>query len=192
MNSKRIWTILIVSIIGNFTGGNYFVPDIIPTFYPGEADPAALNDAKLRAISMLQLAATLELTPTTSNGYPAVEVKLINETGHKLPSGYPEGRRIWINVIAYDGANEVVYESGAYDASTGVLTHDADLKIYERSIKVKIEGLIQPNGFACKIVIKKGFRSQNMVPIIGTELYCEYFAGPINFESQSHSVLARG
>jgi hypothetical protein len=115
----------------DFTGGNYFVPDIIPTFYPGEVDPVALNDAKLRAITMLQLAATLELTPTTSNGYPAVEVKLINETGHKLPSGYPEGRRIWINVIAYDGDSQQVYESGAYDASTGVLTHDSDLKIYE-------------------------------------------------------------
>jgi cytochrome c553 len=115
----------------DFMGGNYFVPDIIPTFYPGEVDPAALNDAKLRAITMLQLAASLELTPSQSNGYPAVEVKLINETGHKLPSGYPEGRRIWINVIAYDGASQQVYESGAYDASTGVLTEDGDLKVYE-------------------------------------------------------------
>lgn len=114
----------------DFMGGNYFVPDIIPDFFPGEADLVALNDAKLRAISMLQLAATLELTPTTSNGYPAVEVKLINETGHKLPSGYPEGRRIWINVIAYDGASNQVYESGAYDASTGELTEDEDVKIY--------------------------------------------------------------
>lgn len=115
----------------DFTGGNYFVPDIIPDFYPGEADPLALNSAKLRAITMLQLAATLELTPTQSNGHPAVEVRLINETGHKLPSGYPEGRRIWINVVAYDGAAEKVYESGAYDPSTGVLAHDEDLKVYE-------------------------------------------------------------
>jgi hypothetical protein len=60
-----------------------------------------------------------------------VEVKVINETGHKLPSGYPEGRRIWVNVVAYDGAAEKVYESGAYDISTGVLTHDSDIKLYE-------------------------------------------------------------
>ena len=34
-------------------------------------------------------------------------------------------------MIAYDGASQKVYESGAYDASTGVLTEDADVKIYE-------------------------------------------------------------
>jgi hypothetical protein len=115
----------------DLTGGNYFVPDIIPSFYPGEADSIALHSAKLRAITMLQLAATMELTALEIENKPAVEVKIINETGHKLPSGYPEGRRIWLNVTAYDGAQNLVYESGVYDADTGVLTHDEDAKVYE-------------------------------------------------------------
>ncbi len=112
-------------------GGNYFVPDIIPSFYPGEVDSLTLHSAKLRAISTLQLAASMELTALQIGNDPAVEVKIINETGHKLPSGYPEGRRIWLNVKAYDGAQNVAYESGAYDVGTGVLTHDEDAKIYE-------------------------------------------------------------
>jgi len=112
-------------------GGNYFIPDILPTFFPGEVDPAQLNSAKLRAISMLQLAASMEVTPGVAGNNPTIDVKITNETGHKLPSGYPEGRRIWINVKAYDVDQNLIYESGAYDPDTGILTHDSDLKVYE-------------------------------------------------------------
>ena len=52
---------------------------------------------------MLQKAATLEITEANQAGLPGVSVRVINETGHKLPSGYPEGRRIWINLKAFDG-----------------------------------------------------------------------------------------
>jgi len=115
----------------DLTGGNYFVGDILPLFYPGEVNTAQLQDAKLRAEYMLSLAATLELTETNIGGQPAVTVKVTNETGHKLPSGYPEGRRIWINLRAYDDADVLLYESGAYDAATGELSHDEDAKIYQ-------------------------------------------------------------
>ncbi len=43
----------------DFTGGNYFILDILPDLYPGEVDVAQLQDAKQRAISMLQKAATM-------------------------------------------------------------------------------------------------------------------------------------
>lgn len=108
-------------------GGNAFIGDLLPSFFPGEVDAAQLQAAKARAVHMLQLAATLELIP---DGY-GVDVKVINETGHKLPSGYPEGRRIWLNVQAFDEAGTKVFESGAYDPATGVLTHDEQAKIYE-------------------------------------------------------------
>jgi hypothetical protein len=111
----------------DFTGGNTFVPDIIEQFYPDEVDAGQLAAAKARAVSMIQLAATLQLTPETYG----VGVRVINETGHKLPSGYPEGRRVWLNVKGFDATDQLVYESGAYDFATGVLTHDDDAKIYE-------------------------------------------------------------
>ncbi len=113
----------------DLTGGNTFVPDILPDFYP-ELDVAALQAGKQRAIAMLSLAATMELTITPFEGQPAVNVRLTNETGHKLPSGYPEGRRTWIHIEAYDANDVMVYESGAYDDATGELSHDEDAKIY--------------------------------------------------------------
>jgi hypothetical protein len=90
-----------------------------------------LDEGKARAIGMLQKAASMELVAENSGYHPAVKVTVTNETAHKLPSGYPEGRRIWLNVRAYDAVDNLVYESGAYNAATGVLTHDENLKIYE-------------------------------------------------------------
>jgi len=116
----------------DLVGGNTFVGDILGDFYPGEVDPLALSDAKTKAIALLQKAATLELATTVGGGEgPGLEVTVTNETGHKLPSGYPEGRRMWLHVAAYDAGDQLVYESGAYDPATGILTHDPDVKIYE-------------------------------------------------------------
>jgi len=113
----------------DLTGGNTFVPDILPDFFP-DVDVAALQAGKLRAEAMLSLAATMDLTMSGVDGHPAVMVRVTNETGHKLPSGYPEGRRTWLNVRAYDQSGTLVYESGAYDPNTGILTEDEDAKIY--------------------------------------------------------------
>ncbi len=111
----------------DFMGGNTFVPDIINTFFPDEVDVAQLQAAGERALTMLGLAATLDLTPTDYG----VDVRVVNETGHKLPSGYPEGRRIWLNVQAYDELGAKIFESGAYDFGTAELLHDEQEKIYE-------------------------------------------------------------
>ena len=113
----------------DLTGGNTFMPDVIPDFFP-DVNVAALQAGKLRAEAMLSLAATMDLTLAAIDGHPAVVVRLTNETGHKLPSGYPEGRRTWVNVKAFDSNGSLVYESGAYDPNTGILTEDEDAKIY--------------------------------------------------------------
>jgi hypothetical protein len=80
---------------------------------------------------MLQKAASLDVGVAELGTDYLVAVKVTNETGHKLPSGYPEGRRIWLNVAAFDEVGQLVYESGAYDFDTGILSHDVDLKLYE-------------------------------------------------------------
>ncbi len=111
----------------DFMGGNTFVPDIIADYFPDEVDVTQLEAARARAESMLSLAATLELTAESYG----LTVRVTNETGHKLPSGYPEGRRIWLHVAAYNEADELVFESGAYDFATGQLAYDDQVKIYE-------------------------------------------------------------
>ena len=114
----------------DLTGGNYFVGEILPAFWPGDVDTAQLNAAAARARALLSLAATLELTSGSQELQPTVTVRVINQTAHKLPSGYPEGRRMWLNLKAFDGGNTLVYESAAYDPATGELGHDDDARIY--------------------------------------------------------------
>jgi hypothetical protein len=150
----------------DLTGGNHFVPDIIPTFFPGEVNPLALVAAKARAVGMLQKAATLELSELETDGY-GVNVRVINETGHKLPSGYPEGRRVWLNVKAYDVGGALVYESGHYDAPTGVLTHDEDAKIYhiKPGTSTRLGNLLGiPSGVSFHFVLNDTVLFDNRIP----------------------------
>jgi hypothetical protein len=126
----------------DMTGGNTFVPGLLKQMFPGEVDAVALDSGMARATRMLQLAATLELTVVPQGGGFAATVRVTNETGHKLPSGYPEGRRIWLNLQAYNASDSLMYESGAYDTATAVLAHDADVKIYE--IKPGISAALAP------------------------------------------------
>ncbi|HXV13760.1 MAG TPA: FlgD immunoglobulin-like domain containing protein [Candidatus Krumholzibacteria bacterium] len=151
----------------DLTGGNTFLPDILPVFFPGEVNVAELQDGKQRAIAMLQLAASMSLAAGQDGPHPTVTVTVTNETAHKLPSGYPEGRRVWLNVKAYDESDALVYESGAYDPATGILTHDADAKIYE--IKIGVSSRLAPilnlpAGPSFHFVLNDTVYSDNRIP----------------------------
>ena len=111
----------------DLTGGSTWLPSLLPDLYPTKVNEAALLAGIERARYLLQNAATVELAQEGAN----LEVTVTNETGHKLPTGYPEGRRIWINVKFYDSAQTLISESGAYDPATGVLAHDPEVKIYD-------------------------------------------------------------
>ena len=47
-------------------------------------------------------------------------LRLQNHTGHKLISGYPEGRRMFLNIKAYAN-DELIYEINPYDYDIGTL-----------------------------------------------------------------------
>ena len=42
------------------------------------------------------------ISRTTPGGELVVRTKVTNLTGHKLPTGYPEGRRMWLQVQVQD------------------------------------------------------------------------------------------
>jgi hypothetical protein len=100
----------------DMTGGNYWMPDAIlyqdaqGTLRLGggltSVQVQALQAGQVRAQQQLAWAASLTVSGNT--------LKVINLTGHKLISGYPEGRRMWLNVKWYDGAGGLVREDGAY------------------------------------------------------------------------------
>ncbi len=151
----------------DLTGGNTFIPILIKQTHPGDVNAAALDSGIVRAEYMLKNAATLDLSVTNSGDSLTASVRVTNETGHKLPSGYPEGRRIWINIIARDISNQVVYESGNYNFGTGVLTKDSDAKIYE--IKPGLDSTIAsitgfPEGPSFHFVLNNIIYFDNRIP----------------------------
>ena len=69
-----------------------------------------------------------------------MRVQVINRTGHKLPTGYPEGRRMWMQIEVRDANDALVYESGRYDYASATLLDDGDLKVWETIHGVHGEG----------------------------------------------------
>ena len=112
-------------------GGNYWMGPVIATLHPLETDAAALAEGAGRAVGMLQKAAAVDVVLGPGNGFITATVTVTNRSGHKLPTGYPEGRRMWVNLLAYDTEGTKIFESGAYDSTTGVLTEDAQAVVYE-------------------------------------------------------------
>ena len=88
----------------DITGGSTWLPGLLSGMFPGEVNEAALQDGIVRARYMLQNAAKLSISQEDS----LLEVEVENNTGHKLPTGYPEGRRMWINVKFYDAAMSLI------------------------------------------------------------------------------------
>jgi hypothetical protein len=88
---------------------------------------AALKAGSDRAKQQLQLAGTITgLTGTahTVDYEPATGVisfRVQNNTGHKLISGFPEGRRMFVNIKAYDASQNLIYEVNPYDYTVGTL-----------------------------------------------------------------------
>jgi hypothetical protein len=141
----------------DMTGGNYWVPDVIK--YQNSAGTlrlgggltatqiSAIDAGKLRAQQQLDLAASLTVSDNT--------LKVTNLTGHKLISGYPEGRRMWLNFKWFDTNGNLIREDGAYDTITvsinGTSTQvksilnldDPNTKIYESHPAMTQEWAVQ-------------------------------------------------
>ncbi len=123
-----------------FVGGNNWIPRVLRDEYPNLGRTDAFNETIAWAEDMLSnQTATVALTApsTVAAGEPLeVSVRVTNLSGHKLPTGYAEGRRMWLNLIVKDASDTVVFESAAYDPATGTLTIDEQAKIYEREAGV--------------------------------------------------------
>jgi len=122
----------------DMTGGSAWMMEQLATLHPDKIDPAAAAAGASRSRAMLAKAATM----TVQQAGGRMSVKVTNRSGHKLPTGYPEGRRVWINVKYYNAAQTLLAESGAYNAATGELAHDAMLKVYEA--KPGLDGVTAP------------------------------------------------
>jgi hypothetical protein len=130
----------------DLTGGNVWVSTVLASAVPGSPNYDANNDTLLnqgpavltldltqgegidpvallagadRARQQLQLAATIKnVTYDSVNGELSFQVQ--NNSGHKLISGFPEGRRMFVNIKAY-ASGSLIYEVNPYDGANGTL-----------------------------------------------------------------------
>ena len=116
-----------------FNGSNSWVLRAVLEYY-GESSgltEASVADAEARNRSMMERAADLELSRPLGYFEPeTLLVRVVNQTGHKLPTGYPEGRRMWVNVRFYDAGGSLIAERGAYDDASATLD-EGTTKVYE-------------------------------------------------------------
>ena len=133
-----------------FAGANGWVPQLFKILYPnvdapwtngqnfttgGFTIPASRNskwdDVTNEVQGTLARAAEVNLAAGEPvAGTISAQVTIENKTGHKLPTGYPEGRRMWIQLQAFDANDTPFFQTGMLDLN-GELIHDANLKVYE-------------------------------------------------------------
>jgi hypothetical protein len=133
--------------VHDLTGGNAWVGYILASLVPGSTHYDSVNENLLvnqihgpltldvnqgagldserllagveRAKQQLNLAATIkDLSYNSETG--SLSFKVQNNTGHKLISGFPEGRRMFVNVKAYQGGT-LIQEINPYDVVGGTL-----------------------------------------------------------------------
>ncbi|MBL0163811.1 MAG: hypothetical protein IPP82_09280 [Xanthomonadales bacterium] len=116
----------------DFAGASSWVLDIIGRYYPD--DPAVDQDAlavgMAAANDMLGRAASLDLAQDAGG---VLRARVINESGHKLPTGHIEGRRAWVQVRLRDAGGNLLREYGGYDPASAELD-DAGTIVYEMAV----------------------------------------------------------
>jgi hypothetical protein len=118
----------------DFAGGNAWIPLVLAGEHPELGRQDAYEAAHERALEMLQ-ERSAKLTASVPDGAQAgtitrIVARVENLTGHKLPTGYAEGRRMWLSVEAH-AAGKTVFRSGVYDPETATLEQDDHIKVYE-------------------------------------------------------------
>jgi hypothetical protein len=124
----------------DLTGGNAWVSYVLASAVPGAANYDAFNDQQLnqgpavltldltqgegidpvallagvdRAKQQLLLAATIK-NLTYDSGTGDLSFRVQNNGAHKLISGFPEGRRMFVNIKAFSGGS-LIYEVNPYE-----------------------------------------------------------------------------
>ncbi len=129
-------------------GGSTWVQDAILRIWGTKAgrdlDRDALKAAQEHAREFLKTAAALRLDVAEGKA----RLTITNLTGHKLPTGYPEGRRMWINLRFLDDAGKLLGEIGRYGETNALLG----------GTKVKVPTLLDPERtrvYECKPGLSK-------------------------------------
>jgi len=108
----------------NAVGGSTWVQDAVYRIWKGkDLDREALDAGKENARALLKTATALRLEIAQGKAH----LTITNLTGHKFPTGYPEGRRAWVNVRFYGTSSNLISEVGRYGEVEARLKIDENL-----------------------------------------------------------------
>lgn len=115
----------------DFAGAAAQVLDIIANHYATDpnVDQAAIAAGRAKAVDMLRRAASLGASQANTQ----LNVRVTNESGHKLPTGHIEGRRVWVNARFLNSAGELIHEYGHYDLAQAELDEHST-SVYEMHV----------------------------------------------------------
>jgi hypothetical protein len=112
--------ILASAVIGEPQYDAYNYAILSGTKYPGaqidvtglQAQGPQLVAGRQRALQQLSQAATIQTVAETTD---TLTIRVRNNTGHKLISGFPEGRRMFLYVTFFDTSGRIVGEVNPYE-----------------------------------------------------------------------------
>jgi MYXO-CTERM domain-containing protein len=123
----NIWGLQVMQSLRNdMRSGSFYDPEQAGLFTTGIRNA----EASLRS------AVTLEWRSPPSSAAPGARIEVVaritNRSGHRVPTGYADGRRVWLEVALIDAAGAETVLSGAYDNAEAHLDErDTQLKLYE-------------------------------------------------------------
>jgi hypothetical protein len=166
-----------------FNGANTWVIRAVRSLYDDSVTDTTEQSASnsiARAVAMLQAASDIELTQAGNQ----LTVRVINQSGHKLPTGYPEGRRMWVNVRFFDSGGNLIAERGAYNSATAEFTHDT--KVYEAVLGMTPDVAAlsgRPVGPGFHFALNNKWFSDNRIPPRGFDnaQFASVQAAPVNY-----------
>ena len=149
----------------NFNGSNNWVLLAVRSLWP-DNETGLTDNSVVKALQR-----TAEMHDRASDMHLSVDggqlrVRVVNQTGHKLPTGYSEGRRVWLTVRWYDGSDNLVGEVGGYDPATAVLDTNGT-KIYEGELGLdatQAAATGRPVGKSFNFVLVNTWLKDNRIP----------------------------
>ncbi|MAV54957.1 MAG: hypothetical protein CMJ28_03265 [Phycisphaerae bacterium] len=96
-------------------------------------------------------------------------VRVTNWSGHRLPTGYSEGRRMWLQLRWLDASGGVVSEAGVWNPTTGDIV-ESSTKVW-KSVQVAAGAMAQaagvPDGTTHHLVLLNKTEFDNRIPPAG-------------------------
>ncbi|MCA8967484.1 MAG: hypothetical protein KDC48_21565, partial [Planctomycetes bacterium] len=185
----------------DMTGGNTWVPQAIQ-WLDGQSPSllrlgknmsptmtAAMDRGVVRARAALQRAAALDVHSVDT-------VRVTNLTGHKLLTGYPEGRRMWLRVRWMNEQLQVVQEQGSYGSFQTTVNGqnytvssitDPNAHVYEAKLGITQDWALQLLGMGVSPFTPLGFDRVTGLPT--TDLATLATSAPGTTEATFHFVL---